>query len=263
MEQPETPPVTGESAPALAVPTTSLASRMMNVFASPGEAFDEVKGGANSAANSMVPVLLLIVAGIIFVLVAFSQPAVQQQMTEAREKALSEKVKKGEMTQAQKDQAEAVVDKYFGPSMMKALASGGVVVVDFVRLYWWGFIIWLLGRWALHARFSYMKAVEVAGLSAMIVILGTVVTLLMVVGFGKLSAGPSLALAVGQFDSASKQHQALAAVNVFNFWYVGVVALGLARLAGSSFTKAALWVFGYWVVWEALLIAVGMGSMAM
>jgi len=54
----ETPPALPPELPASQPPTTSLAARLMNVFAVPGEVFDEVKASAHSAGNWLLPALV-------------------------------------------------------------------------------------------------------------------------------------------------------------------------------------------------------------
>ncbi len=58
---PEPPPL---GTPA---PTTSLAGRLLNVFAAPGEVFEEVKATPPSVANWLVPVIIYAVVGAISV----------------------------------------------------------------------------------------------------------------------------------------------------------------------------------------------------
>jgi hypothetical protein len=146
---------------------------------------------------------------------------------------------------------------------MAIFGSVGAVVAGFARLFWWGLVLWLLGRWFLKARFGYMKAVEVAGLASMITVLGMIVSMLLIVNLGKMFSTPSLALAVSDFDEKNKSHLLLGAVNVFNFWLIGVLGAGLARLAGVPFLRAVFVVLGYWIVVCLLLIFVGMGTMAL
>jgi len=74
------------------------------------------------------------------------------------------------------------------------------------------------------------------------------VSLLLTVILGKLFATPSPALLVSHFDLQNKTHVLLAAVNVFNFWLVGVSACGLSCLTGAPFVKSLLIVGIYWLV---------------
>ena len=242
--------------------STSLAARMANVFATPGEVFDEVKNAPPSVANWLVPAVLLALVGILYSLVLFSQPSIQQQIREQQEQAIEKQVKDGKITQAQADQAQAALEKFSGPAMMKVFGSFGAVIGSFVKILWWGLVIWALARWFLKARFPYLRAVEVAGLAAMISVLGALVSLLLAVTMGNMFATPSLALLVDEFSATNKIHLLLGAVNFFNLWLVAVLAVGLARLSGVSFGKAALILFGFWTALELALIFAGAGQMA-
>jgi hypothetical protein len=120
-----------------------------------------------------------------------------------------------------------------------------------------------MGQLFLKIKFPFLKAVEIAGLSTMILILGMAVGVLLTVIMGKIGMTPSLALLVSNFDMKNKTHLLLAAVNVFNFWHVGVAACGLARVTGAPFSKALLLVGLYWLAFALFFIAIGFGQMAM
>jgi hypothetical protein len=259
----DTPPSTVETPPPAPLgPGTSLFTRLTNVFAAPGELFEEIKAARVAAANWVVPAVIASIVGVLFTLVMFSQPAIQRQMREQQEKAMEQQVKAGKMTQQQADQALAAMERFSGP-MMKVFGAISAVVMSFARLFWWGLVLWLLGRWFLKAHFPYLKAVEIAGLSSMIVVLGGIVALLLMVIFGKMFASASLALLVNEFDMTNKKHFLLGAVNVFNFWLVAVMGLGLARVSGASSTRAILVVLGYWIAMSLALIAAGLGQFAL
>lgn len=234
-------------------PATSLAARLTNVFVSPGEVFDEVNAGAPSVKNWLAPVLILALAGVVSAFIIFSQPAMIQQIHEQQVKVFNQQVKSGKMTQAQADQAMAMAEKFSGPAMLKITGSVGAVVASFAGVFWRALVLWLLGMWILKAKFDYLKALEVAGLATMISVLGTIVTMLLTVIFGK-AAAPSLALLISQFDPKNPVHLLAGAVNLFTFWQLGVMAAGLARLAASSFARAFAVLLAYWLVFVAALI---------
>src|SRR5208283_4919551 len=110
---------------------------------------------------------------------------------------------------------------------------------------------------------SYMKALEVAGLGNMIGVLGAVLRVLLVIVSGNLFASPSLMLVVKDFDPQNPVHGLLAAVNVMTFWALAVWALGLARLSGASYAKAAAWVFGIWAGLTGLMIGFAFAAQAL
>ena len=45
-------------------PASSLASRLLNVFAAPGDVFEEIRTGTPSTANWLVPLLLACLLGV-------------------------------------------------------------------------------------------------------------------------------------------------------------------------------------------------------
>jgi len=258
----ETPPAGPPTPPLPSVARTSLVARLFNVYAAPGEVFDEVKATGTTVVNWLVPALLGAVVGVVATWMIFSQPTILRQIREQQEKAMQQRVEAGKMTQQQADQTLEAMQKFSGP-MMKIGGSISAVVVTVVRLFWWGLVLMLIARWGLKRPIPYLKAVEVAGLASMIAVLGGIVQLLLGVILGKMMATASLALLLKEFDFTKKTHFLLAAVNLFNFWLVAVMGLGLARLSGSSFARATFLLLAYWVVISLLLIGVGMGQFAL
>ncbi len=71
--------------------------------------------------------------------------------------------------------------------------------------------------------------------------------------------------AITDFEASRKSFLLLGAANVFSFWLVGVLSVGLARLAGVPFLRAAWFVFAAWIIQESLfaLLAGGLGQFAL
>src|SRR6266446_3367079 len=153
MEQ--TPPIQEPRPGAPKRPTTSLAARLLNVFAVPGDVFEEVKAMPNSVANWLAPVVLSSLVGALSAIIIFSQPAIQQQVREQQAKMMDGQVKAGRMTQSQADQAAAMAEKFTGPTVLKIFGGVGAVFASFARVFWWALVLWLLGRWFLKADFAY------------------------------------------------------------------------------------------------------------
>ena len=262
MEQP--PPIQQSEPPVVAAPKMSLGGRLLNIIAAPGDVFTDLNAAKPAVGNWLIPAILLTVAGIVLVMVMFSQPNITQQIREQQAKALDQQVQAGKLTQAQADQAQAMMEKFTGPAVMKISGSIAVVVVSFVRILWWALALMLLAKWFLKTPIGYTRALEVAGLGMMVNVLGTLVALLIVANVDRLGAGPNLGLLVKDFNLENRGHLAMGACNPFYFWYVGVVSVGLARLANAPFVRAVVPVAVYWLLQEALLIAIPkMGQMAL
>jgi hypothetical protein len=233
----------------------SLPARFLNVLVAPGEVFDQVKSSSPSAANWLVPALLLIAVSWLGASLVLSQDAFKRQISEYSEKAIEKQIARAHMTQAQADQARAMGEKMAGISTVVS-AVAGPVVMGFATPFVWGFFLWLAAK-GLKGGVAYMKAVEVVGLSNSIGVLEAVLKTLLILALGNLFASPSLALLVKDFDPQIPTHSLLAAVNVMTFWILAVRAIGLARLAGASVGKAALWVFGIWIAYTGFFAALG------
>jgi hypothetical protein len=255
MDQP--PLITQEPSPANSGLTTSLTARLMNVFAAPSEVFEEIKASRPTISNWLVPALLTAVVMAVSMVIVASQPAIQQQIRERQDQAIEKQVQAGRLTRQQADQQQAMMEKFGGGMLLKAGAGVVGVVFGIGRVFWWATVLWLLGRWLLRTGFSYGKAMEAAGIAGMIGVLGMIVKLLLQVNLSNPSASPSLALAVGAFDAKNPLHLLLAALDVFQVWQAGVLALALARLAGVPFLRGAFVIFGFWIIWQSLLIGVG------
>lgn len=249
MEQPQLTPDASQP------PAMSLVGRLLNVFATPGDVFEEVKAAPEATANWLVPALILVAASWAAALLIFSQPAIKQQLSELTEQAIQRQIDTGHLSEQQAEQARVAGEKW---AIIAAQIFAALIPMfqGFVAPFLWGLIVWLLGAQFFKGHFPYMKAVEVVGLANMIGVLEVIVKTLLIVGLGNLYASPSLALLVKQFDPQNPVHGLLAAVNVMTFWLLAVRAIGLARLSGASFAKAAVWVFGIWAAYTGFFIGI-------
>jgi hypothetical protein len=240
---------------ATAVPSTSLSARSFNIFATPGEVFEEVKAAPASTSNWLAPAFLAAVVGVISVWIIFSQDTVLHQIREQREKALEKSLEK--LPKEQRERAMEMAEKFSTPIIFKVIGSFGAVAGTFGWLFFLALVMWLLGTKVFKCDFPFMKAAEVCGLSLMISILGGIISVLLVVVTGNMLVTPGPALLVKDFDPANRLHLVLAALNVMTFWYVSVLALGLSKLSGVSWLKAFLWLLTPWALFKAGIILLG------
>ena len=154
---------------------TSLGSRMMNVFISPGEVFDEVKTSPYQTGNWLAPTIIAIVTSIVFAMVVFSQPKVLQRMREPAESKVQQMVDQGKITRQQADQQLEVMEKFMTPTVFKVSGIIGSVVFTAILLALGALIVWMLGTLLFKGVFTYAKAVEAVGLATMITVPGAIV----------------------------------------------------------------------------------------
>jgi len=234
-----------------------FAARLLNVFAIPSEVFAVVKASPVSLWNWLVPALLLSAVGMLTVFLVVSQPTLQRQMHERIEqqaKLLQEQVQAGKVKQADADRMVAFTRSLAQPDTLKVLGGTAAAGFGVVRVFWWAFVLWVLGRGFLKARLGYIKTLEVTGLGLMTSVLGSVVMMLLMVNLPKLFTSPSVALSLTDFDSNHKGYLMLGTANVFAFWLVGVFSAGLAQLANVPFMRAAWFVFAAWLIQESCLV---------
>jgi hypothetical protein len=254
----ETPQFTPEPPPeAPPPPTMSLGGRLLNVFATPGDVFQEVKSAGVSTANWLVPALILIAVSWLATWLIFSQDSIKHQLSDITDQAIQKQVEKSHMSEQQAEQARAVGEKWAGISA-KVAAVLVPVFGGFVTPFFWGLIIWVVGAKLLKGDFPYMKAVEVVGLANMVSVLDVIVRTLLIVGLGNLYAAPGPVLLIKEFDPQNTVHSLLSLLNVMTFWLLAVRAIGLARISSVSFAKAALWVFGIWAAYTGFFIGLGL-----
>jgi hypothetical protein len=256
MKQPPSlldPPPSAETRPKM-----SLAARLLNIFAVPGEVFNEIKTSPAALSNWLVPAFLAAIVGAISVLVVLSQPAVQKQLQERQTALLEKAAQAGKLSEQERQAAQ----KFPGPAAVKAFGITGAVAGSFINVMWWGALLWFLSRTLLKVPVPFSKTLEVAGLSMMVNVLGGIVALLLITQVGGGDTGSSLAVAVKDFESARKSHVFGIATTVFAFWVVGVRSVGLARLADVPYLRAAWLVLACWMLEQSLLVITGLGQLA-
>jgi hypothetical protein len=237
----------------------SLAARLLNVFAIPGQVFAELKTSPFAASNWLVPAICSAMVGVVSVFILLSQPAIQKEFRDKQTKLIQDQVKAGKMT----TQEQSLAEKITGPTVLKLVGAIGAVLGSFLGVLWWGFVLWWLSTRMLKVQVSFAKTLEVAGLSMMINVLGGLVALLLMVKLGRTEATPSLALVIKDFDVTRKGHLFAAAANVFSFWIVGVRSIGLAKLADVPYLRAAWLVVTFWLLEQSVFVLSGLGQLAM
>ena len=104
----------------------------------------------------------------------------------------------------------------------------------------------------------FHKVMEVVGLTFFIATLEQIVTTLLMFGLSSIHATPSLGAFVSNFDVQNKLHMALSKINIFTFWDLAVVSIGLSILFRRDLPKVLVLVFALWLVWSILTVMTGM-----
>lgn len=249
MEEPQT--TTQETKP------LSFAEKLTDIFASPGELFENVRLTGQTTSNWLVPMIIFLVVALIMGQIMVHNASLADQLGATIRKGFEKSVQEGKMTQEQADQTYENYAKP-GSTMFTLSQVGGTIIVTPIVLFLMALAYWLLGKWAMGATAPYMKVVEVVGLTFMIGALEYIVTTVMMIGLDSIHATPSLAAFVSNFDVQNKTHAALSKVNLFTFWNLGVTGIGLSKLFQRDMPKVLVLVFALWLVWTAATILLGL-----
>jgi len=241
----------------------SLPARLGNILAAPGDVFASIKSAPFSLGNFLGPALLYIVLGWIGGWLVLSQDAIQHQVSDMIAKGVEQQIEKKHLSEQQADAARQGGDK-IGMIIAKFNAAAFPVWMAAATPFWWGLILWLVGSKGFKGGFSYMKAVEVAGLANIIGVLEVVVRTLLILGMNNLFAGPgAILLVLKDYNPQNPLHAVLGAINLLVFWRLIVMSIGLAKLSGASIGKSAAWVCGIWAGYTGLFMGFGFAMQAL
>jgi hypothetical protein len=203
---------------------------LFNLLVTPSVVFDEVTQRAYQTINWLVPTLLVCLA---------SSLALTMTTKTGRADLLGQLFEAGTITESQ---ATTLTTHW------QTVSIGVTCLGAFVGTFWSALVIWFISTVFLKCRVPFGKALEVAGLTGTLLILGTVVTGLLAAATGDPSARPAVSLLLAKLDPANPLRPASEVINVFHLWTAAVLAIGLSRLSGVSAKESGFWVFGYWIV---------------
>ena len=256
-ESNQPPPLLGAKI-SLPPPASSLLSRLLNIFAIPSALFEEMSKSRHSTGNWFLPTILCCAVMTMWACAALAMPAVQKKLSERHDqviKAIETTVVDGKQTRAEADASIKTINTIMQPPVMRVLAAGGGIAGVILRVFGWALVLWLIARRFLQFPLPYLKALEVVGLSSMIVLLDVVVRLALVVDLHPPGGG----IAVSDLDLGSSFNLTHLLMNGLRFWLMALMATGLARLTGAVWFRAALPVFICGMMFDLLSALFGFG----
>src|SRR5512140_1295873 len=260
MEEQHTMPPPESSAE---VKPMSFTEKIVNIFAAPGELFEDVRLTGKTPSNWIIPVAIMIVVAIAMQQLIMSNPSLLDQtkamITKATNESFDKAVREGKMTPEQAEQQREQTANFTNPTSGFAIAMriAGTIITLPLMLFLISLVYWLLGKTAMRASAPYMTVVEVVGLVLLIAAVESIVTTVMAIGMDSIHAGPHLAVFVPNIDMTNKLHAALAKVNIFTIWSLVVTSIGLSKLFQRDLPKVLVLVFALWVLWTAITVSTG------
>jgi hypothetical protein len=237
----------------------SFTDKFVGILSSPGEVFQSIVGTEPKKSNWGMPLLLTIIVGIIFTFVVFSQPPIQDQMSEGQNKAMQKRVADGKMTQEQMEAATENNPAKPGSPLFLILGAVGVALAGTFSLFAYSGVYFAAGKLVYKSPITYSKVIEVVGLSFFVSAIASLLTMVIVVAMGSIYASLSPTLLISDFDPINKTHKLLAALNVFEFWSMFVISVGLSKVWNTTLGKSLGVVGGIWVVWTLMKVFIDFG----
>lgn len=228
-------------------PSSSLAGRLANVIAAPTEVFDDIRARDPETGNWLAPLILSILSTALFIFIGFSQPAVLQNMRDQQTAALAKKVADGKMTEKQATDAKAMMESMGGESFKYIAVVGGMFTVP-MFLFLGALVTWGIGVKAAGGDYGYNRALEITGLASVVNVVGVALTLPVVILRGDMSSGLSAAALFPSVPPNGALHVLLAALNPMMFWWMFILALGMARLGNKRLGPPLAWLLGIYGV---------------
>ena len=233
----------------------SFTEKLTNIFVAPGELYENVRQTPNTISNWLVPMIIFIAVAILMSQLVLQNPSLADQLGSEIKKQFDQSIEQGKMTSEQAEQAY----QYARPgSMWFRLAQiGGIAIGSPIFLALLALVYWLLGKWGMNGTAPYPKVVEVIGLTFFISTLEIIVSTLLQFATDSIFATPSLAAFVSDFDLQNKFHLVMSKINIFTFWDLTVVSIGLSKLFQRDLPKVLVLVFALWIVWSIFSILTG------
>ena len=141
----------------------SFSEKLTNIFASPGELFENVRMTDKTTGNWLVPWLVFVVVAIVMGQLIVHNASLANQLGATIRKGFDKQVQEGKMPAERADQ---IYEQYAKPgsTMFTISQVGGTVIVSLVILFALSLLYWLIGKSAMKVTVPYMKVAEVVGL---------------------------------------------------------------------------------------------------
>ena len=245
------------SSPSQATPAiSSFMTRAANVFASPVELYAEISATPVQRSSWLVPYLLSVIVSAVLVFSLYSNPELRSQMAEPGRQAIQEQVTAGKMTQEQADRAAQFMNSPF----FLVTGIGGAAVIATVMTFAIPLLLWAIVKLVLKTPTDYKKMLETYGISAMISIVGTIVTMLLMHTMNSMRAIPSPSILImASYDYHNLAHRFLSSLNIFTAWQVVVLGIGISKISNRTVGVGISMTMAVWVLLLIIATLIGWG----
>jgi hypothetical protein len=242
--------------PAPQVPGLSQWQRVTNTFAAPSKTFEDIKKGNKSW---WLPFLILALAGYVF----FAAVTLKVGWAQVAENSIHLNPKSEErMAQAPPAQREMSM-KWTQYGMEGGFAAGPILVLVFaliIALVLWGTINFVFGGKATFGSvlavwmFAALPGIIKSLLGAVVLFAGSAPESFNLNNFAPTSVGAFL----NPLETNAAVYKLASSLDITTIWYLFLMGMGLAIVAGVKRISGYIAVFGWWAI--IVLFGVGMAA---
>lgn len=221
-----------------------LFGRMVRVFTAPEQTFEAV-GRRTSWVDWFVPMLVVVLAAMIAAQI--TMPAIQATQHEIMQERLKT---------MPPEQREAAARMGTG-SMATVMTMIAIPVSSFIFLFGVAGVLLLVARYGLGGAVTYAQMLAVLGYSSLIGLVAVVVRTPLVMAKGTMMVQTGLGVFLPDTALQTFGGRFVAGLDLFVFWQLFVVAVGLATLTRSTTRRALIPLLALWALWLAGSAALG------
>jgi len=217
----------------------SVGQKVIGVFTSPGQTFESI----DKKPSWIVPFIITVVIGLGFVYLT-TDIITSDTLTQQEE----EMIEQG-MDSAQIEQALGMTEKF-----MKFFLPAFTIVGPLVFWAIIGGVFMFVGNVILGGSSSFKKVYTVTAWSWLIHVLGSLILLPLVLAKETIMISFSPAAMMSDESRMTFMYQFLSKFDLFNIWFVAVLAIGLAvvyKMKTQKMVTAAFVVFLIWALGSA------------
>ncbi len=240
-------------------PAPSLGDSITDVFTSPSDVFNKLKGTASKPQLWSVPLVATIVAMILLIIVGFVNESLRFQRMDAARILFEQRVIEGKMTQDMADQTLDRIEK--GGAIVLVFQSIGLAIMVSILFFLYTLLLWLSNKLILKSTMGYGKHLEMYGIVSWIGVLGILASILFMLALNSIYAQPNLAIFIYQnYDITNSMHKILSLVNFFGIWQSALIGIALWKWSGKSLALCMCISFVIWIITLAITYLLGFGA---
>jgi hypothetical protein len=218
-------------------------SRIMNLFVSPSETFEALIAKPDWVTPIVISVILFLTTGILL------KDVIQAEQVKATREAI---MKNNSIESGQKEQ---VIEQ--STTMMKKFwfLGYGVGLIIVIGIYFLAALFLRMGGNMMGGSAGYMPVLSIFAYSTLIDAAASLVKVPLMVVNQTMRVDTGLGLFAAEDAMRTPLYAFLSKFDIFTFWQLAVLIIGLSMLYKFSKGKTAGLVLGLWLVW--VLISVG------